>query len=192
MKKQNKIIFSFLVSIILFLGFSFSTADAANKYWYKTGADANWDTVTGNWWDTDTEGVYSGQSASVPTTGDFVYIRGPIAPDTAPSTPVALSGFDTAGFVYVGGDASILFEAITSPISIQENGVLNFISNVNGGYSYVYWGGTTAATGTFTFSGNDTDNNGTVGDYAIFSEGAGNFGMVGIFSPAIVVIIMVL
>lgn len=71
---------------------------------------------------------------------------------------------------------------ITAPISIQEGGTLIIAANVGGGITFVEWGGTTSATGTFSFSGADAFNYGTVGNYATFGENISNYGTVGDYS----------
>lgn len=48
----------------------------ATLHWWKTGVNAAWTTVTGNWWTTwDAVAKASGQAGDAPTDGDSVYIH---------------------------------------------------------------------------------------------------------------------
>ena len=66
----------------------------ANIYWIKGGADAHWDTHTGNWFD-DVTGLV--QASDGPQDGDYAYLTGATAPDSGPAVPVSLIGLDTSG-----------------------------------------------------------------------------------------------
>ena len=65
----------------------------SNIYWIKGGADAHWDTHTGNWFD-DAAGLV--QASDGPQYGDFAYLTGATAPDNGPAVNVELSGLDTS------------------------------------------------------------------------------------------------
>ena len=79
----------------------------ANIYWIKGGADAHWDTHTGNWFD-DVTGLV--QASDGPQDGDYAYLTGATAPDSGPAVPVSLIGLDTSALtaaVTITGDVSI-------------------------------------------------------------------------------------
>ena len=137
-----------------------------NLYWNQTGIDAHWDTLEDNWWLNE---AYDDPALSLPTTGDFVYLRGATAPDTAPSVAVELFGFDTQGLT-----TASLYAVATENVSIQSGGVLTMGYLPWAGHA---WGGITAATGTFTFNG--SANWGTVGDYATVNGSSDHDGIVG-------------
>lgn len=145
------------------------------RYWYKAGADTAWDTLTGNWW---LDANHSQQAPSLPADGDYVHFRGDIAPTSGPSSSLALGAFNTAG---LGADS--LSESVTANISIQSGGYLTMGNDVSPppmpGNAHA-WGGTTAATGTFSF--NDAAYiapDGAVGDGALFNDSASCQGVAG-------------
>jgi len=79
----------------------------ANIYWIKGGADAHWDTHTGNWFD-DVTGLV--QASDGPQDGDYAYLTGATAPDNGPAVPVSLIGLDTSGLaaaVTITGDVTV-------------------------------------------------------------------------------------
>lgn len=71
-----------------------SEASAATLYWHQAGADANWNTLTGNWW---TDSDLSVQAGSLPAGGDDVITAGTTSPRiimnswTSPASIVATS-----------------------------------------------------------------------------------------------------
>jgi hypothetical protein len=136
-----------------------------NIYWLKQGANAHWNTLTGNWW-TSVLGDLSDkvQALALPTTGDFVYLRGATAPDTPPTVAVALSGFDTQGLsvAYLGSGVT------DAKVSIQAGGTLIMGDPAAPGNMHC-WAGETAASGTFIFN-DSSSSGGTVGDYATFND----------------------
>jgi hypothetical protein len=136
-----------------------------NIYWYKSGADAHWNTVTGNWW---TDAAHTQQAGRAPTDGDYVYVLGAaspasaIPPDTAAPT-MTLAGYDSTGF----GDKGTLAPTITAAITIAADGTLR----VGRPAKYLLdfpkeqgWGGVAlnGATVVFTYEGT---NYGTLGDH---------------------------
>lgn len=149
----------------------------ANIYWYQSGVDAKWDTVTGNWW---TDAAHTQQAGGVPATGDYVRLLGTTAPTGAPATAIALIGFDTSGL----GPNVDLVETITSEkISISEGGTL--IMGVSGADTGRHtWLGTTGTTGTFTFQGSSSHDSfggvvGTAGNGATYADAAEMIGVTG-------------
>jgi len=96
----------------------------AHLYWNKTGANAHWNTVTGNWW---TDAAHTVQAGAIPQANDYVHIDGATAPDTAP-TAITLSGYDTTNYIGVSGSGK------TSSITIAAGGTL-----IIGGMSSSYW-----------------------------------------------------
>ena len=137
----------------------------ANKYWFKSGVNAAWNTVTGNWWN---DASHTSQALSIPVTGDYVYLLGSTVPSTTPAA-VTLSGFDTQSL-----EAHFSFLK-TQNITIQSGGDLIMGNAASAGGPYTHeWNGTTAAVGTFVFSDNsNVSAGGVVGDYAIFNDLAG-------------------
>jgi hypothetical protein len=127
-----------------------------NLYWYKTGADAHWATVTGNWW---TDAAHTQQASGIPSTDDSVYILGATAPDTAPSVAVSLLGFDTTGLT------GVLATVVTVPITIKATGTLTINNSVKDGASpkLHHWGGV-ALNGATVLLGQEASNAGTLGD----------------------------
>jgi hypothetical protein len=136
-------------------------------YWYKTGADAHWETLEGNWWE---DAAHTIQSSRIPEDGDFVYYISAVAPGpiNPPVEPVALIGFDSTAC-----EGNFNASTLTT-VSIQEGGTLRLGSP---GKSQD-WGGTTGATGTFIFNCT-SHNGGTVGDGAVFNDEAANAGYAG-------------
>ncbi|MCX6757413.1 MAG: chitobiase/beta-hexosaminidase C-terminal domain-containing protein [Candidatus Nomurabacteria bacterium] len=75
------ILFHSLIAVLFIItAFSFflNIAKAATKYWFNAGADAQWTTLTGNWWD-DVDHLI--QSASLPTNSDVVVTLGVVGPE---------------------------------------------------------------------------------------------------------------
>jgi hypothetical protein len=132
MKKQNKIIFSFLVSIILFLGFSFSNTYAATLYFNNNTGDGTWDTSE-NWWSDVSMQTPAG---SIPSNGDAVYIAADIC--TGPSQTVNLDHVYVADESTGGGNFTVNLSNAVSDVTFN-----------NG--SYNYYG--SAITGNVTFTG---------------------------------------
>lgn len=66
----------------------------ANIYWYKTGTDAVWETVTGNWWN---DANHTEQASAIPQANDSVYLLGSTAPSANPAVDITLTVFDTSG-----------------------------------------------------------------------------------------------
>ena len=145
-----------------------------NIYWYKAGADAHWDTVTGNWWD---DAAHTVQAAAVPQIGDSVYLLGATAPDTGPAAPIEFFRCDTSGLSVVN-----LLAAITADITLSAGGFLTMGDPLSVAGNDHAWGGATDTTGTFVFN-DHASNEGTVGDYAVFNSTSFNFsGVVGDYS----------
>ena len=141
-----------------------------NKWWNKTGADAQWNTVTGNWWD---DAAFTEQAAAIPQTNDFVYLCGETQPSTAPSA-VTLSGFDTQGLL------ATLTGSRTANITIAAGGTLVIGDPAAPGDFTHSWGGDASLAATSTFY--DLGINAltaTVGDHATFNAGTTNYGTVG-------------
>jgi hypothetical protein len=137
----------------------------ANKYWYKSGADANWATVTGNWWD---DAAHTQQSAAVPATNDCIYLLGATSPATGPAA-ITFSGFDTQGLT-----AASLADAITQNITIAAGGTI-VMALLGAASKAHYWKGNGSGanvTGTF----NSTSRcNGTC-TTATFNDSSRNLG----------------
>ena len=102
----------------------------ANIYWIKGGADAHWDTHTGNWFD-DVTGLV--QASDGPQDGDYAYLTGATAPDSGPAVPVSLIGLDTSGLaaavtfsgtVYLSGSLVLGAPGGTDVHTFEGNGLL--------------------------------------------------------------------
>jgi hypothetical protein len=142
----------------------------ASKYWYKTGADAKWTTVTGNWW---SNAAHTVQAASIPADGDDVYMLGTSYPLTAPPAVVTLHRYDTSG--YRTGDADI----DTQNLKIAENGIL-IVGNRNSTATMGWDGDATAAGITILFQGYGCLRlPGSVGNNAIFQDYSSSSGRIG-------------
>ncbi|MEK7610127.1 MAG: hypothetical protein AAB470_03375 [Patescibacteria group bacterium] len=61
---------------------SFTTSTCPARYWYNSGADANWTTLTGNWW---TDSARTLQAGALPTASDPIVTSG----STRPSVDLA-------------------------------------------------------------------------------------------------------
>ena len=125
----------------------------ATLYWYKTGVDDNWTTLTGNWW-FDEE--HTQQASALPGSADSVYLLGNVVPIL--SSPVTLYLFDTRGVPDVGSD-------LTSHITIAEGGTLRFGNEVG----MNDWNGNASNASTIEFYGMSFSS-GIIGNGAIFND----------------------
>jgi len=139
-------------------------------YWYKTGANAAWTTLTGNWW-LDHPSLGDGhdmvQASALPANGDEVYLLGATPPTQTPE--ISLMLFDTTNL-----SGSMMSSNSTELISIASGGVLN-LGRTGVGH---WWYGDASAATVITFRG-DASNVGTVGDNAIFLDSSATNGIVG-------------
>lgn len=139
----------------------------ANKYWYQTGANANWDALA-NWWTHPTHLV---QADAIPVAGDAVYLLGATAPDSDPALDVALSVFDTS---------QLAAESYSAPanVSIGEGGTLIMGDLAEPG-NFHAWTGDASLAASATFYDSSYIDAGTVGDNAVFNDSSANVGTVG-------------
>jgi len=115
----------------------------ASKYWYKTGVNAHWATVTGNWWD---DAAHTQQSAAVPAANDAIHLLGATAPDTGPAAPITFSSMDSSGL------AAALDQAVTDGlITLHSANGVNRFGNAAGAHVF---SGTITAAASVTFSHN--------------------------------------
>ena len=150
----------------------------AAKYWYQSGANAHWNTVTGNWWN---DSGHSSQAAAKPVNGDDVYLIGSTAPDTSPSF-VILHRFDTSNFAgnFLASScdtADINIAGVGSTLLIGKSGY----NHEFGGFVYpdanctFQYSSTFSASGVISgdvlFDGASTSCQGEVGGTATFNGG---------------------
>ena len=135
---------------------------STDKYWYKTGADAHWNTVTGNWW---TSAAHNVQSV-LPVAGDSVYLTGSTIPDTAPSA-ITLARLDTSLL------AADLTGTTTSSITIASKGVLVLGSAANPSYAHRWWG-SAAADASISFYGASSNQTTILGNAAFYNTSHNN------------------
>ncbi len=130
----------------------------ANIYWIKGGADAHWDTHTGNWWD---DAAAMDPAADGPQDGDYAYLTGATAPDNGPAVAVELIGLDTSGLA----DDVI----ITSDVTVTGSLVIG----VPGGSEVHSWRGTGSTVNNALIQGASAAGpDGTIGKDAIFRDTA--------------------
>ena len=136
----------------------------AAKYWYQSGADAHWNTVTGNWWN---DAAHTSQAASIPVNTNDVYLLGSVAPDTSPSA-VTLHRLDTSGLnanlTAAGCDLSAI--SIAKGLNPQFGVLLIGAS----GYNHEFGGSTTSTANTCTFQYGAAFNSGTIQGNATFNN----------------------
>lgn len=142
----------------------------ATLYWYKTGVDANWTTLTGNWW-LDEE--HTQQASALPGSDDSVYLLGNVAPTL--SNPVTLYLFDTRGIPNVSGE-------LTSHITIAAGGTLRVGNEMDAqqwagnalNASIIEFYGMSYSSGLLgsgaVFNGDSAVYGGTVGENAVFND----------------------
>ncbi len=100
----------------------------ADIFWIKGGADAHWDTHTGNWFD-DAAGLV--QASDGPQDDDYAYLTGATAPDNGPAVAVSL----------IGLDASALADDVTITSGVTVTGRQTLVLGVRGGTEVHTWEG---------------------------------------------------
>jgi hypothetical protein len=115
----------------------------ATLYWYKAGADAHWNTLTGNWWN---NAAHTSQAAAIPTTSDTIYLYGATAPDTGPDSILYFAYVDSANLTGAWTTSTKVGIATSGTLII---GNASAVHTFNGAFQ-------TSASGTATF------NNGSV------------------------------
>lgn len=104
---------------------------AATKYWFKTGANANWSTRIGNWWD---DSGHSSQSAALPSVGDACVLLGPTSPI-----------FDTDSGENAN-DLSTTIDSTACSLTVTgAGGSIEFYATVTGNVTFIGAGGLLAS-----------------------------------------------
>jgi len=149
---------------------SFNTSTCPARYWYKTGADTNWTTLTGNWW---AYSDHTSQAAALPTASDPIATLGTTGPSVDLATWVKPLSIDasTTGIIFTSTATSspglnIIGTTTFNGASYNGNTITgNSIFN-----STSYNAGT--VTGSSTFNGTSY-NAGTVTGTSTFSSATG-------------------
>ncbi len=116
----------FIISVFVFYP---SSASADTFYWYKTGVDSNWQTLTGNWW---TDSDHTIQAGSLPGSFDDVITVGSTSPEidliswTEPASIVATSTGLSVTAIPTGefGENLALYPTVTGDVVFHEHAVL--------------------------------------------------------------------
>ncbi len=130
---------------------SFNTSACPARYWYNSGANTNWTTLTGNWW---TYSDHTSQAAVLPTASDPITTLGSTAPsvdllDIAWVKPLSIDA-STTGIIFTSATAASPGLNITG--STTFNGASYNANTVTGTTTFngtSYNAGTVTGTSTF-------------------------------------------
>ncbi len=96
-------------------------------FWYKTGANTNWNTLSGNWW---TNEAHTEQAEELPTSVDVVKTLGTVGPLASVDTWTEPYSIDaTATGIYLSGTSSISAEMFGN---VTFNDEVSNSSNITG------------------------------------------------------------
>ena len=142
------------------------------KYFNNSAAPGgtlpHWNTLA-NWF---TNSACTTAASSIPQTGEAVYLKGAVAPDTGPSAALTVARFDTSGLSQALDSSA---GTVTSNVNIAAGGAL--LMGVAGNATYIQkWYGTMAnSTPTATFQG-VSENYATIKGNAVFNDSSSSIG----------------